>query len=135
MPDKCPRRPAARRIERMLDQPPVELGLAAAKLAEIVSVAQLLSDELHSLARHNAPRPIARARQGRARLRFLVQGGQQLVEELRWHDRDDVVLKEHLIGTLLRGGAYEIAGRLLDQARGVLNPLLRFRLKPKLKPF
>jgi hypothetical protein len=118
----------------MLEQPPVELALAAAELAEMVGVAQLLSDELHSLPRHHAPRLIARARQGRARLRLLVKSGQQLVEELRRHDRDDIVLKQHLVGTPLRRGAHEIAGRLVDQARGVLNPLLRFRPEPKLKP-
>lgn len=119
----------------MLDQPSVELELAATELAEIVSVAQLLGDELHSLSRHHAPSPIACARQGRIRPRLLVQGRQQLAEEIRRHDRDDVVLKKHLIGAPFRGGTHEIAGRLLDQTRGVLYPLLRLRPEPKLKPF
>jgi hypothetical protein len=45
MPDERPGRPAPRRIERVLDEPPVKLGPAAPEVAELVILAQLLGDE------------------------------------------------------------------------------------------
>lgn len=51
VPDERPRRSACRRVERVLEQPPVEHWLVAGEIGELVILAQLLDDEAQAVYR------------------------------------------------------------------------------------
>jgi hypothetical protein len=69
-------------------------------------------------------RSLARALERRARARFLVKRGAKLIEVVGGHYRDRVVLEEHGFGAMLGRSSCEVAGALVDEFRGALDPTL-----------
>jgi hypothetical protein len=86
------------------------------------------------LSPHRSPRPLTGALERRAGARVFVERGVQLIKEVGRHDRESAVLEEHLLSAALGSRTSEVAGSLVDEVGGTLDPALCVGADAKLKP-
>src|SRR5262249_3431717 len=81
----------------------------------------------------NGPGLLRRRAERRIRGGRRVEGGEQILEEVGWHRRDPVMVAEHLISALLRGGPGEVRGGLVNHRGGALDAAFGIRAQPELE--